>query len=589
MSQPNLSSVNYKQSILGNEWVLSNFDENELKAVQTKYSLSDLTLKILLNRGINKTNIESFLDVTLKKNIPDPNLLKDMAVSVDRIIEALTKKEKIGIIGDYDVDGIVSSSILFKYLTFFEDNVIVRIPDRVTDGYGPNQKIIDEFKDQGVNLIITVDCGTSSNEIFKNNSNFDFIVIDHHQVTEINNRISMINPNRDDDKSGLGYLCAAGVVFLTLVALNTKLREKNYYLKENIQEPSILQYLPLVSMATVADIVPLINLNRSIVTQGLKAIKKFPNLGMNAISEISNLTDDISYNDFGYVFGPRINAGGRIGHSSMGFTLLTSTDNRKARELAERLDNLNTERKFLEENSTNEAIQLYQDKFLYDKFIVLESKDWHPGIIGLIASRLSSRYNKPCFIISNTSENLQTGSARSVYGIDVGFIISELIKARIIHEGGGHEMAAGFKIKREKIDELRAFLNSRTWCDDTKIKKNKFFDATLMASAVTIQLIEEINSVGPYGNSFEEPKFLFPAHTIKNLTMINNQHISLNLIDKNNFYLKGISFRSVGTPLGSFLVEHSYKSLNFYGGLNINRWGGNIKPQLIIEDVELIE
>jgi len=582
------SDIEFGDSINGNQWQIYKPNFELAERLKNNYSLDTIIIKILLNRNICEIDIDSFLDKSLKKNMPDPNKLMDMQKATHRIAKAIQDDEIIGIIGDYDVDGIVSASILYKFMSRFNKNIIVKIPDRIKDGYGPNKKMIEELSDKNVSLIITVDCGANAADILRGKAKIDFIILDHHQANELSDECyAHVNPNRVDDLSGLQYLSAAGVVFLTLVSINRYLRDSAFYNKD-IKESNLLMFLPLVALATVADVVPQIGLNRSFVGQGLKLFKNYINTGINSIITLNNKEEQISYSDLGYFIGPRINAGGRIGQSRLGFDLLTTEDPIVGEKIAIELDKLNSERKFLEEKAVEEAVEmfdLYNDK--NDNLIFLKSDNWHQGVIGLISSRITNRYYKPSFVISSKNkDNIYTGSARSIGNFNIGQFIEQAVNSKILITGGGHHMAAGFKIHSDKIEKFKVFLLEQ----NTMINNSKRIlkvDGLLMASAVNKNLIEKIAELGPYGNSFEEPLFIFPGHRINNLVILKNQHLKFSIQDENNYKLDAISFRSHGLPLGVFLCENIYKRINFLGRLSLNKWGSSIRPQLIIDDASI--
>jgi single-stranded-DNA-specific exonuclease len=582
--------IEFKDSIIGNEWQINEPNCQLIERIKNIYSLDEIIIKILLNRNITETYIGSFLDKSLKNNMPDPNILMDMQKATNRIAKAIQDDEVIGIIGDYDVDGIVSASILCKFISLFNKNVIVKIPDRIKDGYGPNEEIIKELNDKNVSLIITVDCGANASDILKSKAEIDFIILDHHQANEISDKyFAHVNPNRVDDISGLHYLSAAGVVFLTLVSINRSLRDSGFYNKDT-DEINLLMFLPLVALATVADVVPQIGLNRSFVGQGLKLFNKYINIGINSIIKINNKQDEISCSDLGYFIGPRINAGGRIGQSSLGFDLLTTEDPIVGEKIAIELDKLNSERKLLEEKAVEEALEMFDvHSEKNDNLIFLKSDNWHLGVIGLISSRITNRYHKPSFVISSKNEdNIYTGSARSIGNFNIGQFVEQAVKSKLLISGGGHRMAAGFKIHSDNIEKFKLFLLNQ----NNKISNSRKIlrvDGLLMASAVNINFIEKILELGPYGNSFEEPLFIFPGHRINNLVILKNQHLKFSIQDENNYKLDSISFRSYGLPLGDFICENVYKKINFLGRLSLNKWGANIRPQLIIDDASIIQ
>lgn len=583
--------LDIKKSVLKKSWVIKNLDENKVFSIKEKYKIPDLIARILMNRGVNSDNIEYFLNPTLKHSMPDPSVLIDMDKACNRIKQAIVNNEKIGIIGDYDVDGAVSTSVLYKYLNSLDKTVYTHIPDRIEEGYGPSKYSIEMLVKKGVTLIITVDCGTSSNDIFKSiEGNVDVIVLDHHQPSNaLPDICAVVNPNRLDDSSDLGFLCAAGVVFLTLVSLNRLLREDHYF--NQIKEPNIVNYIQLIAMATITDVVPLIGLNRAFVFQGLKLINKNMNEGLKAIADISNIYGEINAYHFGYVFGPRINAGGRIGKSDLGLSLLISDNTEDVNDIAFQLNELNLERQKLEGQYLDEAIDLYKSKkSIVDSGVVfVVSKNWHPGVIGIIASRLVEKYNKPALVITYSPvSKTYTGSGRSIKGFDLGLSIKEAYTDDILIKGGGHEMAAGFTLEENKLSKLESFLNESIHKNIAGIEeKNKSIsiDSMLVASGANIPLVEWINKLEPFGNSFHSPKFIFLSHKISYIKIVGDNHLKLNISSFDGKSIEAMAFRAVSTPLGEALLSSEYKKIHLIGKLNINEWNGKKSVQLIVEDV----
>ncbi|MDC3271964.1 single-stranded-DNA-specific exonuclease RecJ [Hyphomicrobiales bacterium] len=583
--------LDIKESVLKKSWVIRPQDENKILAIKSKYKIPDLIVRILMNRGVRSNDIEYYLNPTLKHSMPDPYVLIDMDKSCNRIKQAIVNNEKIGIIGDYDVDGAVSTSVLYKYLNSLSNIVHTHIPDRIKEGYGPSVDSIKMLIKKGVTLLISVDCGTSSNDIFKSiESNIDIIVLDHHQPSEfLPDVYAVVNPNRLDDSSGLGFLCASGVVFLTLVALNRILREDKYF--NNIKEPNLLNYLQLIAMATITDVVPLVGLNRALVHQGLKLINKNMNEGLKAIAGHSSIYGEINAYHFGYVFGPRINAGGRIGKSDLGLRLLIADDPVDADSLAFELNELNLERQRLESQYLDEAITCYESKEnSFDSSIVfVSSKNWHPGVIGIIASRLVERYNKPALVMTySTITKAYTGSGRSVKGFDLGLAVKEAYASNLLVKGGGHEMAAGFTVKEDNLSNLEYFFNKLIHNDIIEIKqKNKstVIDSILVASGANVTLVEWINKLEPFGNSFRSPRFIFISHKISYIKIVGDSHLKLTISSFEGKAIEAMAFRAISTPLGDALLSSKDKKIHFIGKLNINEWNGRKIVQLIIEDI----
>ncbi|MBS70312.1 MAG: single-stranded-DNA-specific exonuclease RecJ [Rhodobiaceae bacterium] len=586
-----IQSTNFKniKSISNNTWCYKAIN-NELKnQVKKDLDIEKITASILANRGIEGPDLAVFLDHTLKNNIPDPALINDMEKAIKRISHAVLNKEPIGIIGDYDVDGLVSASILFKYLQPYCP-VTVKIPDRFNDGYGPNLRFLEEFEQSNINLIITVDCGSNSVDLISKKNDLDIIIFDHHQTDQLDIGFANVNPNRDDDKSGLNYLAAAGVVFLAIISLNRELRNRDFF-KNSSSDWDLLQFVPLVAMATIADVVPLRKLNRALVKQGLILYARYNNYGINSILGQKSSISDISYQDIGYLIGPMINAGGRMGRSYLGFELLTSDTASIADQITDELKALNEARKSKEQYCLELAIQEYENNLKKDSIIALELDALHIGVIGLISSRLTNRYQKTSCVMTSLPDDgdILIGSARSWGDVNIGSLINDALSNNILITGGGHKMAAGFKLHRKNLRLFRDFL-AETRLDMGRIEgKIIKADGLLMASAVTNELVKKIVDLGPYGNSFEEPLFIFPGHRISELTALKNEHLKLKIVDSSGYKVNAISFRSFDLPLGQFLRENQNKKIHFLGRLTMNNWNNKSTPQFIIDDAAIIQ
>ena len=586
-----IQSTNFKniKSISNNTWCYKPIN-NELKnQVKKDLDIEKITASILANRGIEGPDLAVFLDHTLKNNMPDPALINDMEKAIKRISHAVLNKEPIGIIGDYDVDGLVSASILFKYLQPYCP-VTVKIPDRFNDGYGPNLRFLEEFEQSNINLIITVDCGSNSVDLISKKNDLDIIIFDHHQTDQLDIGFANVNPNRDDDKSGLNYLAAAGVVFLAIISLNRELRNRDFF-KNSSSDWDLLQFVPLVAMATIADVVPLRKLNRALVKQGLILYARYNNYGINSILGQKSSISDISYQDIGYLIGPMINAGGRMGRSYLGFELLTSDTASIADQITDELKALNEARKSKEQYCLELAIQEYENNLKKDSIIALELDALHIGVIGLISSRLTNIYQKPSCVMTSLPDDgdILIGSARSWGDVNIGSLINDALSNNILITGGGHKMAAGFKLHRKNLRLFRDFL-AETRLDTGRIEgKIIKADGLLMASAVTNELVKKIVNLGPYGNSFEEPLFIFPGHRISELTALKNEHLKLKIVDSSGYKVNAISFRSFDLPLGQFLRENQNKKIHFLGRLTMNNWNNKSTPQFIIDDAAIIQ
>ena len=579
-------------SVRGKDWISKQFNIDEIDFFKTNYFIDEIVAKLLSIRKIKKEEVKFFLDSSIKNILPNPFILKDMDKAIDRAVVAITNKEKIGIFGDYDVDGATSVAILGQYFKNLNINFEIYIPDRKTEGFGPNQKAFLELINKGVNLIFTVDCGTLSFEPmnFAKNKNIDVIILDHHQ-SEINlpNAHSIVNPCRFDDRSELNYLCAAGVCFLFLIALNKRLREQDWFKANNIVELDLINILDLVSLGTVCDVVPLIGLNRAIVRQGLKVLKRKKNLGLKTLIELNNIENDITAYHLGYILGPRINAGGRVGKSSHGANLLLNNNAKETFKIATELNNYNKERQILESELLNKILNTNY-KNISDPVIILHGENWHEGIIGIIAARVKEKYNKPTIIISTTAD-LGKGSARSIYGFDMGSTIIGAVQAGLLIKGGGHKMAAGFTISVEKIEEFKEFVLKKFRSININLddQKKYYLDAEIAPSAVNIDFFEKVNLLAPFGSGNAEPKFLIKDLKVLNSKIVGEKHIKSVLLGSDSSTIKTISFNSVETDLSTYLLKKNMKFFNIVGKLSLNEWRSQKNVEFIIDDISVIK
>jgi len=579
-----------KNSVSDRNWILSKFDENKVKKTNQELGISEVLSRLLSIRNVDPDQCNDFLNPKIKHSMPNPFLLKSMDTAVNTIIQHIIKGNHICIYGDYDVDGASSAAILAKFLKNFTNNFFIFIPDRVKDGYGPNIKIFEDIASKDVKLIITVDCGTTSFEpiAFANSQNIDVVVIDHHQSTEILPAAkAIVNPNRFDENSLLTYLCAAGVVFLVLSAILMRLREKDFFNKKNILEPNLLNFLDLVALGTVCDVVPLEGLNRAFVYQGLKVLQKRNNLGIKTLSDVANINSKISTYHLGYIIGPKINAGGRIGKSDHGANLLLTDDPEVAFKISKELNQLNEKRKSIESVVLEEAIAIAKKKD-NNPVLVISSNTWHEGIIGIIASRLKDHFNKPAFII-NFEVDFGKGSARSLPGFDIGSAIVRAKQSNIITKGGGHKMAAGFSINKDKIDEFEKFLIdlfNKSNCQSSK-EKDLYIDTVLSSSAVNENFYNEINKLAPFGSANREPRFVIENVSITKSLILKESHIKAFCKTSGNSTINLISFNSVNTAIGTYLLNSKNKKYDIAGRLSLNEWNGKREVQFLLDDLAI--
>ena len=515
-----------------------------------------------------------------------------MDEAANRVAEAVQKQEQVAIFGDYDVDGATSSAVMFRFLKHNGLDPEIYIPDRIFEGYGPNPTAIRELAERGTKLTIAVDCGSTSFEAFEEAANVgvDVVVFDHHQVgSELPILEALVNPNREDDLSGQGHLCAAGVVYLGVVAINRELRKRGWYGDER-PEPDLLQWLDLVATGTICDVVPLKGLNRAFVRRGLSIYHQRTNPGLAALANVAKMNGPASAYHLGFLIGPRINAGGRIGDAALGARLLTCNDPAEARDIAEQLDMLNSERQRMEVEMLAQADHEAQNEIGDGEgpaVLVTESNNWHPGVVGLLASRLKDRYRRPVFAIAFDGQGKGAGSGRSISGVDIGAVVRAAVDEGVLEKGGGHAMAAGITVRRERLGDLRSFFENQLASDVAKQRQVSVLkiDGALSARGADQKLSDLLESAGPYGAGHAQPVFAFPAHTVRYADTVGANHVRFTIGSADGAQLQGISFRTADQPLGQALLNGRGKTMHFAGILDVNHWQGQKRIQLRLLDI----
>ncbi len=547
-----------------------------------KYELNELTANILSTRDINEEKYEDFVNPKIKNLLPNPSNIIDLDKATDIIFAYILKKKKVGIIGDYDVDGISSTALFCKFFDILEHPYEIYIPDRIKEGYGPNVNALIELSKRNCDLIITLDCGTTATESINYiiDKGIMVIVVDHHQQAGEIPKCPIINPNRVDDTSGLNNLAAVGVTFLLLVSINRKLNESN--LVKNNKEINLINLLDLVALGTICDVVPLDLLNRTFVTQGLKIFNEMKNIGLRVLCSYLNLTNRIDEYHVGFVIGPKINACGRIGKALRGVELLLSKDSTNAEVISDELNNLNLQRQKIERNVENQALNMINDK---DKIICVSGVNWHPGVLGIVASKLTERFMKPTIVISKNN-NLCSGSARSVGNFNIGEFISRAFSDGILEGGGGHRMAGGLKIKSEKIELFQNYINSQEF--NITLDINREFDEFIEINILNKNFYNSVNALAPFGMSNPKPKFCLQNCFVKFPRLVGNNHISCFLSDIYGNVVKAIAFRANDNEVGQNLFGNNGKLITVICSLSINSWEGKDEIQLIIEDVIIV-
>ena len=565
-------------------------------AISQHHGLSDLMGRVLAARGVALDDVAVFLDPTLKSLMPDPSNLQGMDRCAVRLADAIAARAPVAIFGDYDVDGACSSALLARFLDHHGTPARIYIPDRIFEGYGPNAAAIETLVKEGAKLIVTVDCGTTSFEPLAAAKRLrtDVLVLDHHQADATLPEVhAVVNPNRQDDLAGLGHLCAAGVVFLVLVAVARELRKRGFY--GDIAAPDLLSLLDLVALATVADVVPLTGLNRAYVKKGLAIMHARGNAGLTALGDVAGLTQAPTPYHLGFILGPRINAGGRIGDAALGAKLLSTNDPIEAAQIAAVLDRLNKERKTVETAALEEAMAIADQQIEADPgraIVIVGSESWHKGIVGLVASRLVERFRRPACVIAwdrsgDGTAGEGTASLRSVAGVDLGAAVRAAVAEGLLVKGGGHAMAAGLTLKRENLAAVDKFL-SREMAEaasGARAAAALEIDAAMTASGATVEAVNLLDAAGPYGQGNVQPRFVFPAHRIKFAKIVGDAHIRVMLESGDGGRIDAIAFRAAGQPLGDALMAAGGMPLHVAGHLRRDTWGGREKIELQIDDV----
>lgn len=563
-------------------------------AIVQRHQLPELLARVLAGRGVDIDAVADFLDPTIRKLLPDPFTVTEMEAAAKRIADAAARGEKVAIFGDYDVDGATSAALLAWHLRHCGLDPLIHIPDRIFEGYGPNVEAVRGLAAKGATLLVTVDCGTTSIEPLAEAKRvgMSVVVIDHHQAgTELPEVDALVNPNRLDDLSGLGHLAAVGLVLVTLVAVNRELRQRGFWSAE-MPEPDLLGMLHHVALGTVADVAPLIGLNRAFVAKGLIAMRRRDHVGHTALMDVARLNGPPEAWHLGFMLGPRINAGGRIGRADLGVRLLLEGDGVEAARIAAELDRLNGERRVIEQAAEAQAeAEALASIGLEDMLgvIVTASEGWHPGVVGLVASRLKEKFSRPAFAIALEPGGIGTGSGRSIAGVDLGKAVRQAVTDGILLKGGGHAMAAGVTLRKEKLAEFRAYLENALAQDVAEARhvNELYIDGAVSARAVTTELAATLNRAGPFGSGNPEAVLALPAHQLVFADEVGQAHLRLRFKSGDGAIVNGIAFRSVGQKLGNALLANRGQQLHVAGSLSVDRYQGTERVQFRVIDVAL--
>jgi single-stranded-DNA-specific exonuclease len=583
-----------EQSLTGRAW-RDRLDERgsaQALAIAQRYGLDELLARVLAGRNVDVDQVESFLDPTIKRLMPDPYTVTAMEAASSRIADAVVRSESIAIFGDYDVDGATASALLGRYLRHCGLDPIIHIPDRIFEGYGPNVDAIRSFAERGAKLLITVDCGVTSLEPLAEarRLGLDAVVIDHHQADEkLPEAVAIVDPNRADDLSGLGHLAAVGLVFLTVVAVTRELRRRNFWSDVRV-EPDLRSLLHLVALGTVADVVPLHGLNRAFVAKGLVALRWREHVGATALMDVARLSGPPEPWHLGFLLGPRINAGGRIGRADLGVRLLLEEDPSEAARIAAELDRLNRERQQIEQATLAQAEgEALAALGLEEKgaVVVTAAEGWHPGVVGLVAARLKERYGRPAFAIALEPGGTGTGSGRSITGVDLGRTVRRAVQEGLLLKGGGHAMAAGVTLKKDALGAFRAFLEDTLAAPVEAARRERalLIDGAVSAGGFNPALVSLLSRAGPYGAGNPEPLLALPAHTLVYADPVGENHIRARLRSGDGKFVNAIAFRAAGQTLGKALLENRGRVLHAAGQIALDRWQGEERVQLRLTDL----
>ena len=580
--------IDVDRSLSGRRWVWRAADARVAMALAQRLGVDEVVGRILAGRGVGLDAAERFLDPTLREMLPEPFGLADMEAATERLAAAVIDGERIGILGDYDVDGATSAALLIRFFAAAGGRTRLHVPDRIAEGYGPNTPALLALGDAGVSIVVTVDCGTGAHEPLEAaaRAGLDVIVVDHHAAdSHLPRAFAVVNPKRLDDRSGQGQLAAVGVAFLLVVAVNRALREAGWYAAR--PEPDLTGWLDLVALGTVCDVVPLVGVNRALVRQGLRTMGRRRNAGLRALADVAGLDAAPGTYHVGFVLGPRVNAGGRVGRSDLGARLLASDDPVEALELARRLDAHNRERREIEAAVLEAALARIEGaaEAHADALVFVAGEGWHPGVIGIVAGRLKERYHRPACVVAIAGD-VGVGSGRSIDGVDLGAMIIAARQAGLLQRGGGHSMAAGFTVSRERMADLAAFLQERTAARMTEagLVPLLHLDGTLRPDAVTAELVSVIGRIGPFGSGNPEPRFAIPGARVTYAQVVGDGHVRCAIAGDAGGGLKAIAFRSADTPLGAALLRRDGAPHHLAVRVRLDTWGGRERVEMHIDD-----
>ena len=574
------------QSLAGKTWRFRLADEDRASAIARSQQMPDALARILAARGFVEADAGRHFDASLKSWMPDPSSFADMDKAAARIADAIAGNEKAAVFGDYDVDGGASSALMARYFRALGREIRIYIPDRMTEGYGPSANAMRTLAGEGATLVITVDCGAQAFDAFDaaRDAGLTVVVADHHMMdARTPYAFAIVNANRPGDNSGLGHLCAAGVTFMLLTAINRELRRRDWFTQSGTPEPDLRRFLDLVAMATVCDVVPLTGLNRAFVKQGLKVIAQTGNAGLKALVDLASLKGPMRASHFGFALGPRVNAGGRVGRADLGALMLSTDDPSFAATAAAELDRYNRERQAIEAHVLAEAVAQVESGPRSAGFIAPAGEGWHPGVVGIVAGRLKDRFDLPSAVFA-LDETMARASLRSISGVDIGAAVVAAKDAGLVTSGGGHRMAAALSAERAKLPDLISFLEARLAPEVAARPDRGLFavDAIMGPSGMTPEFHDLVERAGPFGAGNPEPVVVIPDARIVESRLVGENHVSVVAMCGND-RLKAIAFRAADGPLGEALSRKG-RPIHLAGKLLANDWNGRRTIELSIED-----
>jgi len=577
-----------ERSVCGRRWRLRAGNIAEGQAIAERLGLPEIVGRLLAQRGVDHDHAPGFLDPRLRDQLPDPSHLRDMEVAATRLACAVREGETIAVFGDYDVDGATSAALLARFFAAIGGRTRIYVPDRLREGYGPNTPALLGLLAEGTRVVVTVDCGTNAHLPLAEAAaaGLEVIVVDHHVAEPLLPRAAaIVNPNRLDEESRQGGLAAVGVAFLLIVAVNRALRQVGWYAGDRT-EPDLMAWLDLVALGTVCDVVPLAGLNRAFVAQGIRVARRNANSGLAALAAVAGVSEPLDAYHLGFVLGPRVNAGGRVGDADLGARLLATDDPALAADLAQRLDAYNRERRDIEARTLEAAISLVEGSGRSPVLVFAAAENWHPGVIGIVAARLKERYERPACVVA-LGNGIGRGSGRSIAGLPLGSAVVAARQAGLLINGGGHAMAAGFTVAAEKLDRLQAFLIERLGdgLDHERLVPELRVDAALSLGAAQAELMGHIDRLAPFGTGNPEPRFVLPGVRVAHTEFVGNGHLRCTLTDPlDGTRLRAIAFRAAGTPLGQLLTETRGVTIHVAGHLRRDTWRGGDAVRLSIDD-----